>query len=44
MATAGLVHIGEGTLALEAARMPRQEGAPEAWVQQAESRARALVH
>ena len=41
-ATAGLVHIGEGTLALEAARMARQEGAPEDWVQQAEVRARAL--
>jgi hypothetical protein len=43
-ATAGLVVIGEGTLALEAARMARQEGAPDEWVQQAEARARALVH
>lgn len=42
-ATAGLVYIGEGTLALEAARMARQEGAPEEWLQQAEVRARALA-
>ena len=43
MATAGLVYIGEGTLALEAARMARQHGAPEDWLQQAEVRARALA-
>jgi hypothetical protein len=42
MATAGLVVIGEGSLALEAARMARQEGAPEDWVREAEARARAL--
>jgi hypothetical protein len=41
-ATAGLVYIGEGTLALEAARMARQQGAPEEWLRQAEVRARAL--
>jgi hypothetical protein len=44
MATAGLVHIGEGALALEAARMARLQGAPEEWVEQAEARARALAH